>query len=435
MIQNVSTNYTPRPYQLEIHRNMQRFNVICCHRRFGKTHLALNEIIDQAFRNELKNPQYAYAAPTYGQAKRVAWDLLKDYVKEIPGIIVNEADLRIDIPRPYQRDKIRIILLGAENPGSLKGIYLDGVVLDEYAEMNTQIWGEVIRPALSDRMGWAIFIGTPKGTNHFYEIYNTAKTTPGWYAATYKASETGIIPFAELEAARAVMSDAEYEQEFECSFSAALLGAYYGKEMQAASDSGRILSIGYDPALPVFTYWDLGMDDTTAIWFAQILRGREIRFIDYHEESGMGLDHYARVLQNKGYLYEEHMLPHDGAVRELGATNGRSRMETLRALTKGVRVSIGARQSVEDGIQAARLMIAKSWFDVEKCAKGIEALKSYERMWDSKNKIFQAKAKHNWASHGADAFRVAALGIDENKRSADDVRRLSRNTDSDYSVI
>lgn len=386
-------------------------------------------------RCELKNPCYAYIAPTYGQAKRVAWDLIKDYLKDIPGVTFNEADLRAEIPRPAQKDKIKIMLLGAENPGSIRGIYLDGVVLDEYAEMSPEVWSMVLRPALSDRLGWSIFIGTPKGQNHLHAIYNTAKNSEEWYAATFKASETGVIPFSELEAARAVMSEAEYDQEYECSFSAALVGAYFGKEMQKAADEKRITAVPYDPLLPVHTFWDLGMDDTTAIWFCQVLRGREIRFIDYHEESGQGLDHYARVLQNKGYLYEEHKLPHDGAVRELGATSGRSRLETLKSLVKGVRVTLGARQSVEDGINAARLMIAKSWFDEAKCAKGIESLKNYERAWDSKNKIYQQRPKHNWASHGADAFRVAALGLDENRKTVENINRYARSTDNDYSVV
>lgn len=433
MIKTVSTNYVPRPMQMDIHRNLKRFNVLLCHRRAGKTHLCINEIIDQGLRCTHKNPQYAYIAPTYGQAKRVAWDLLKEYLKEIPGVTFNEADLRAEIARPHLRDKVKIMLLGAENPGAIRGIYLDGVVLDEYAEVNPEVWSMVVRPALSDRLGWAIFIGTPKGNNHFYEIYNTGKENPEWFTATYKASETGIIPMAELEAARAVMSEAEYLQEYECSFSAALVGAYYGKEMEEAEKSGRVTIVPYDPILPVYTFWDLGISDTTCIWFVQVVRGLEIRFIDYHEESGQGLPHYARILQNKGYLYEEHMLPHDGAAREL--TTGKSRQETLKSLVKGTRVTIGKRLDVADGINAARLMIAKSWFDKEKCAKGIESLKNYERSWDSKNKIYQQRPKHNWASHGADAFRVAAMGLDENRRTVSNINRYARSSESDYSAV
>jgi phage terminase large subunit len=433
-VQEVSTGYIPRTHQAILHKSFKRYNVIVCHRRFGKTHLALNEMVDQGLRNTRKNPQYAYIAPTYGQAKRVAWDLLKDYVKNIPGVVVNEADLRIDIPRPATGDKIRFILLGAENPGSLRGMYLDGVVLDEYAEMNPEIWNQVIMPTLVDREGWSIFIGTPKGQNHFYEIYETAKQTPGWFHAMYKASETGIIPQSELDSAKAIMADNEYMQEFECSFTAALIGAYYGKEMEKVEEDERITNVPYDPALPVTTYWDLGIDDTTVIWFCQNLGGREIRLIDYHEESGQGLDYYAKLLQRKSYVYEEHVLPHDANARELGT--GKTRLEILRKLMgTPARIRVLERQSVEDGINAVRMILAKCWFDQTNCEKGIKSLKNYERVWDAKNKIFQQRPKHNWASHASDAFRMLALGLDESAPSSEERRRYPRHSQRDFDIV
>ena len=251
-----------------------------CHRRFGKTVLVLNEILDRALRCEHKNPQYAYIAPTYGQAKRVAWTMLKDFVLHIPGVVTNEAELRIDIPRGG--DFIRIMLLGAENPGSLRGIYLDGVVLDEYAECDPRVWGEVVRPALSDRLGWAIFIGTPKGSNHFYEIYKKAQGLDSWFTAIYKASETGIILRSELEAAAQEMSEEEYNQEYEADFGAALMGAYYGKEMKQADSEKRITTVSYDPAVQVHTFWDLGIGDSTSIWCMQLV-GKEYHLITMSE--------------------------------------------------------------------------------------------------------------------------------------------------------
>lgn len=409
---NVSTEYLPRYHQDILHRSLKRFNVIVCHRRFGKTHFALNEMIHMALKNPLKAPQYAYLAPTYGQAKRVAWDLLKDYTKHIPGRTVNEADLRIDLDPGGTGNRVRFMLLGAENPGSLKGLYLDGVVLDEYAEMNPQIWSEVIRPALSDRLGWGIFIGTPKGQNHFYDIYNIGKNDPAnWFTALYKASQTGVIPKTELDANKAQMSDAEYMQEFECSFSAALVGAYYGKEMEEAEVELRIANVPYNKQLPVTTYWDLGMDDSTAIWFGQMLGGGEIRWIDYLEDSGHDLEFYAKALKDKGYSYDRVVLPHDGAVRELGT--GVTRQQTLRKHLPGVRVEVQERTKPADGINAARLMIKRSWFDKLKCKDGIDALKNYERKWDAKREVFQSVPLHNWASHGADAFRTAAMAVRE----------------------
>lgn len=442
-VKEVSTGYTPRPLQMQLHLMAKRFKVVVCHRRFGKTHYALNEMIDLSFRNTKKNPQYAYIAPTYGQAKRVAWDLLKDYLKNIPGVIINEADLRIDIPRPATGDRIRFLLLGAENPDSIRGIYLDGAVLDEYAEMNPTIWGSVIRPLLSDRLGWAIFIGTPKGENQFYSILQYAKNgnpvenippPQDWGWAVFRASETGIIPRDELDAARAQMTPEEYEQEFECSFTAALIGAYYGKEMEKADADGRLTNVVYDPNLPVTTYWDLGMDDAMSVWYVQNLRGREFRVIDYDEETGMGFPAWSKKLQDKGYVYDAHILPHDGAVRELGT--GVSRLETLQSLQRGIKVRVAKKQNVMDGINASRLILAKCWFDRVKCAKGISALKAYERAWDAKNKVFQQRPKHNWASHGADAFRTFATSTEESMAERNSRHRSStRQAHSDFDYV
>jgi hypothetical protein len=364
-------------------------------------------MIDRAFRNKKKSPQYAYIAPTYGQAKRVAWEYLKDFTRNIPGASANEADLRIDIQRPETEDKIRLMLLGAENPGGIRGIYLDGVVLDEFAEMDPTAWTQVIRPALSDRLGWAIFIGTPKGQNHFWDIYTKAKQRPDWYVRIYRASETKVIPDSELEAAKREMTEEEYEQEFECSFTATLVGSYYGKLLEKADKEGRITRVPYDPIAPVDTYWDLGIGDTTAIWFVQVI-GSEYRLIDYFEEPGQGLDFFVKALYKKPYIYREHTLPHDAKARELGT--GKSREETLRAL--GLRkLYILPRWSVDDGIHAVRMTLPKCWFDEVKCKKGLEALRHYQRRWDGKNKTFLQKPKHDWASHGSDAFRYMAMGM------------------------
>lgn len=433
-ITEVSTGYTPRPLQAELHKSLKRFNVICCHRRFGKTVFSLNETLDQALRCTNKSPQYAYIAPTFGQAKRVAWDMLKDIVKNIPHTTINEAELRVDIHRGA--DRIRIILLGAENPGAIRGIYLDGVILDEFAEMDPIMWSQVIRPALSDRKGWAIFIGTPKGQNGFYDIYQMAVSPENtdrenWFRALYKASTTEVIPLSELEAAKAIMSEEEYEQEYECSFSAALVGAYYGKLMNKAEEEGRVTKVPHEVSQRVFTSWDLGVDDSTAIWFGQQI-GKEFRWIDYLEASGEGLDYYAKELAKKPYLYEKHFLPHDIAVRELGT--GVARIDTLKSL--GLRnIIVVPKQTLEDGINACRLLIPKSWFDAEKCKRGIDALKAYERKWDSKNKIHQQKPLHNWASHGADGFRTAANALDGRKITDEQAKKLPRQSLSNYDIF
>lgn len=399
-------------------------------KHFIPTHntvFSINEMIDRGLRNQNKNPQYAYFAPFYGQAKRVAWDYLKDYTRNIPGVRFNEAELRVEIPRPALDDKIRFILLGADNPAAIRGIYLDGAILDEYAEMDPTVWGQVIRPTLSDREGWAIFIGTPKGQNHFHEIYDKARVNPRWLAVLCRASDTNIIPKYELEAAKAEMAEEEYLQEYECSFVAALIGSYYGKYMGEAEAEGRITTVPYDPALLVDTYWDLGVGDTTAIWFLQ-QQGKNYHLIDYVEDSGKGLEFYVKEIQSKRYAYGYHTLPHDAAARSM--ESGRTRQQVLQKL--GLKALIQKRQSVEDGINAARLILSRCWFDKEKCARGLAALKNYERKWDPKNKMFHNKPKHNWASHASDAFRYLALGV---KEDADDNPILPREAQSEYNVF
>jgi hypothetical protein len=401
------------------------------HRRFGKTVFSINEMIDRALRNEKVNPRYAYISPLYSQSKRVAWDFLKQYTMNIPGAIPNEADLRVDIPRPWLKDTIRITLLGADNPMSLKGIYLDGVIMDEYAEMNPLTWREVIRPTLSDRAGWAIFIGTPKGRNSFYDLYNRAGSGEDkeWYAALYKASESKILPESELESAKREMTEDEYEQEFECSFSAGIVGAYYSKEMDRAEKEGRITDIPYNPILSVDTFWDLGIDDSMTIWFAQKHMGKWF-FIDYIQESGHGIPYYAKELQKKDYYYGTHHLPHDAQVRELNT--GKSRIETFREL--GMRnVKVVPKLTIEEGIHAVRLMLPRCSFDKTKTKKGIECLRNYQRKWDAKNNVFSGTPLHNQWSHGADGFRVFAVGCDE--RDEDFRKHLPTQAESDFRLF
>jgi phage terminase large subunit len=320
------------------------------------------------------------------------------------------------------------MLLGSENPMTLKGIYLDGVVPDEYGEMHPSVWSEAIRPTLSDRKGWAIFLGTPKGQNDFYKKYTYAKNEndPEWYSAMFKASETGIIDADELESNRKSMTEEEYLQEYECSFSAALLGAYYAKSMDRAEKENRITSVPYDSSVPVETFWDLGIGDSNAIWFIQQV-GKEIHVIDYLENSGQGLDFYAKELTKKPYYYGEHVLPHDAAAKELGT--GVSRQETMRKLGIG-RTRILPKQSPEDRINAGRLLIDRSWFDMKKCERGIDCIRNYQSKWDMKNQIFSTAPLHNWASHGADAWGYAAIGLQEDRTELR--KKLNRDANEGY---
>lgn len=417
--------YKPRPAQREIHRNLKRFSCLVCHRRFGKTVLAVNALIDAALRSTKTNPRFAYIAPTFTQAKDIAWTYLKDYSRDIPGVRFLESELTVILP-----NGARIRLYGSDNPDRLRGLYFDGVVFDEFGDMDPEVWTAVVRPALSDRMGWALFIGTPKGKNHFADLYHAAQLDDAWFAGMYRASETGLIAAEELEAAAKSMSADLYSQEFECSFEAAIRGAYYAAELADARER-RFRAGLYDRYLPVWTAWDLGIDDATAIWFFQLHRS-EIRWIDYEEHSGEALHFYAKLLADKPYAYEGHILPHDVRVRELGT--GKTRLETLQDLLNQ-HIEVAPSQSVADGVNAARVLIARSWFDPETCARGIECLENYRKEWDAKRQTFKQHPLHDWSSHGADAFRYGAAMIDFEEAETDarhHARQRTRNPRTGY---
>ena len=399
--------YAPRPLQQKLHNDMQqqRWGVVVCHRRFGKTVFAINHILRDAILNQQPSPRYAYMAPTYRQAKNVAWDYLKQFAGKIPGVKFHETELRCDLPTGA-----RISLLGAENPDSLRGIYLDGVVMDEVAQMPENVFPEVLRPALSDRKGWGIFVGTPMGHNAFYEIYEQAAASDDWLDVVYKASETGLLDDEELDAARAMMSADQYAQEFECSWNANVPGAIYGKELEDAQGDGRIGNVPYDPTQKVDTFWDLGVGDSTAIWFTQSV-GRAIHVIDFYENRNEGLPHYCQVLQSKRYLYGNHNAPHDIEVRELGT--GKSRREIAWDL--GLNFKVVPKLPIEDGIHAAQMLIPRLWFDREKCKDGLEALRQYHRAYNERTRSFRSNPVHDWSSHASDAFRYLAVGIRETR--------------------
>src|SRR3990167_9603947 len=417
-MKTVQIPYKPRPFQKAVARQMagHRFGVLVCHRRFGKTVVAVNVLQQGALMCTKPRPRFAYIGPTYRQAKQNAWDYIQYFARPIPGIAFNQSELRADY---LNEGQVRVY--GADNPDSLRGIYLDGVVLDEYGLMSPSLWGEVIRPALSDRQGWALFIGTPNGKNQFYDIKQYALRTvgpdkelqreDGWFFAEYKASQTDVLTPQELASARATMTQDEYDQEYECSFEAAVKGAIFGKELETARSGGGV-TVGPDhPQLPVETTWDLGVGDAMAIWFSQSLRGGEVRLIDYYEASGEGFPHYMSVLNGKGYIYGDHWAPHDIEVREMGS--GRSRLEV--AAGYGLRVKAVARihsqggEEGGEGIHAARMLFQLCWFDAEKCRAGLESLQHYRRDYNQRIQEFKATPVHDWASHGADAFRYLAV--------------------------
>ncbi|MBA87740.1 MAG: hypothetical protein CMB16_00540 [Euryarchaeota archaeon] len=399
--------YTPRPLQAELHEALDkhRWAVVVCHRRFGKTVMAINHLLRHAVLCEKPNPRVSYIAPTFTQAKRIAFDYLKVFAEKIPMVRFHETELRCDLPNGG-----RIQLLGAENPSSLRGIYLDYCVLDESADMPESLFPEVIRPALADRKGGALFIGTPRGQNSFYDLYESAKATEGWYTKTFKASETKILDDEELNASKSMMTKDQYDQEFECSWVANVAGSIYGKYLATAMEEGRITKVPYERGAKVDTFWDLGIGDSTAIIFAQKI-GRAIHIIDYFEARGEGLDFYAKILQNKSYLYDSHYAPHDIDVRELGT--GKSRREIAWEL--GINFRVVPKLPIEDGIHAGQITLSRCWFDKENTKPLLECLRQYHRAYNERLRSFHKKPVHDWSSHGADAFRYLATGIRETK--------------------
>ena len=400
---NIVIPYKPRALQKILHGQIDkhRFSVIVLHRRAGKTVMAINHMLKAALTNKFLNPRYAFISPFRLQGKATAWDYIKQFAGKIPGTKFNESELRCDLA-----NGARITILGAENDQAIRGISLDGCVFDETQSIKPTIFPEVIRPALADRKGWCIFIGTPKGRNSFYQLYQSAIKNPTWYACSYKASETGILDEEELQAAQDVMSKDLYQQEFEVSFNAAINGSFYGSIIEDLVKEKRMVSNLYDEDIDVETWWDLGMNDQTSIWFVQRYK-KEIRLIDYYENSGFGLDHYADVLKNKGFEYSTHIFPHDVKVRELG-NYAKTRLEAL--LDLGIVGEVAPKLSIEDGIESVRRNLVNCWFDKDKCATGIEYLKAYQKKWDDKAQVFKSKPQHSYASHCADAFRTGIAG-------------------------
>ena len=390
-----------------LHTRQTRWGIAVCHRRAGKTVACVNDLIKSAATCDKSNPRFAYIAPQLNQAKDIAWSYLLEYTDCFGAERkVNASELWVELPN----NGARIRIYGADNPDRLRGIYLDGAVLDEFGDMDPTVWTQVIRPALSDRRGWAVFIGTPKGKNTFHQLWTQAETDPDWFTLRLRASETSLLDAPELADAQRMMSEDEYAQEYECSFEAAVKGAYYGKEMNDADsdEPSRISSVPYDPRLPVHTAWDLGVADSTVIWFIQC-HGRETRIIDVLKGEGVGLDWYAKQLQSRDYLWGNHYLPHDVEVRELGT--GKSRKEVLAGL--GINATVCPNIPLADGIQAVRMLLPTCWFDKAKCAQGIEALRMYRREYDEKRQEFRQHPLHDWTSHYADALRYFAVGHQE----------------------
>ncbi len=401
-------DYTPRPQTVPFHKRTQRWAYLVCHRRFGKTVACVHELLIRALYTSKKNAQYSYIAPFRQQAKSIAWKYLKDAVQGI-AVEVRESDLMVLLPNGAS-----IVLLGSDNPDAIRGQYMDGVVLDEFADCRPSLWTEVVLPTLADRKGWAVIIGTPKGRgNKFYDFYELSKRSDDWFHLDVKASQSGVLDEKELDEMREQMSDAQYEQEFENSFTAALLGTYYSQLINKLERDGHMddKKAQYDPNFDVFCAADIGYSDSTVFWFWQE-RPDGLAIIDLYANHSQPLQHYADMLHSKPYQYNTIYLPHDARAKTL--QTGKSTVEQLQE--HGFPLEIAPHLSVQDGIEATRVTLPQCYFHATNCYDGIEALRTYRRKYDEINQTFLNKPLHDWASDYSDGFRYLALAADVTRR-------------------
>ena len=401
----IALHYEPRDQFLPFHQRSQRWSALLCHRRAGKTVAAVNDLVLRALYTKKPKARFGYVGPFRQQAKEIAWEYLKEATKDIRKGEPRESDLRIVL----HNDAV-IQIYGADNPNSLRGLYFDGLIVDEYADIRPSIWGEVLLPALMDRRGWAVFVGTIKGKNHFYQTTEKARQDPDWFYMCLKGSESGILDEEDLAELRSQMSEAQYQQEIECNPNAAVQGTYYSEIISRMEAEGNIGDYAYDPHEMVHVSADLGFTDSTAFWFWQLDHDGPI-LIDYYENDGQPLDHYIGMLRDKNYDYADIWLPHDAVAKTLATK--RSTVEQM--LDAGLPCKVVPRMAVQHGIDAARMMLPATRIDQTKCHDGIEALRAYRRTWNDKTQQYANTPLHDWASNGADAFRYFALVSDAAK--------------------
>lgn len=404
----VTLPFAPRPWQAELIDDRAPRIVAVVHRRAGKSTALIWRGLKRALTEKKPLPRVVHILPYGVMWQRTGlWDQLVRAAESIPGSVVRRSEMVIKLPNggTYQAG-------GADNQDSWRGGAADECILDEADDTPVSLVPLVIEPMLADRNGTLVRSGTPKGRGVLQAAYDRAKLTPGYSTYLLDYTKTKALSDEAIGRLRLEMDETEFQQEMCCSFNTPNSGSYYGKLMDEAERDGRIGRVPHDPGLKVWTSWDLGIDDSTAIWCLQLSRGGEWRLIDYIEDSGAGLDHYVKLLQQRPYVYEMHLLPHDAAVRELGS--GKSRRETLSSL--GVQPNRVVRQhSVADGINAVRMVLPRAWFDAERCAKGIHALRHYKREWNEGAQTWRASPVHDHASHGADSARYLCLGVREDQ--------------------
>ena len=444
---NLPNNWTPRDYQLPAWVYLQEGGkrlVLVCHRRWGKDDLALHWAATAAHDPRNKPGSYWHMLPEYEQGRRVIWNAVNSHTgkRRIDEAFPKELREKTNDQEMFIRFKNGSTwqVVGSDRYDTLVGAGVAGVTFSEWALADPNAYG-FLAPMLAENDGWAAFIYTARGRNHGWDTYQRAMEDPMWFCAKQTALDTPVFTEAALADALKdyvtlygrANGTALYEQEYLCSFDAAIIGSYYSDELKDAAedDPSRITNVPIERALPVHTAWDLGFTDSTAIWFVQQV-GRELHLVDYFEGNNMGLDAYAKILQDKKYLYGQHYFPHDVQVKELGT--GRGRVETLRSL--GIEPIVVPVHKIEDGINAVRMIFPRLWIDRTRCKRGLEALRNYRREYDKKAKDYRPRPMHNWASHGSDALRYFAAGFRDSplrKRSMDAYREDSDSDDKNVS--
>lgn len=411
--------WRPRPYQMGLWTALEsgcKRAISVWHRRSGKDDVALHWTATQVVQHPAT---YWYMLPQSNQARKAIWDAVDPHTgrRRIDWVFPQEI-------RETTREQEMLIrfkngstwqVIGSDNYNALVGSPPYGVVYSEYMLSDPNAWS-FIRPIMVENGGWALFNGTPRGRNHMYGLYDMATKEPGWYAERLTVEDTKALTPERIEQERREIArergdeeaDNIIKQEYYCNWDAAIPGSYYGRHIADLESQHRICEVPYDPSKPVITAWDLGVGDSTAIWFIQqTMFG--IKVIDFYEQSGVGADHYARILKDRPYSYDYHILPHDADDREWG-NNATSRVDVLKSL--GVKpIRIQKRASVDDGINAVRVILPTCWFDKGKCERGVNALRQYQKRFDEKLKSFSQTPLHDWTSHAADAFRYLAQGL------------------------
>jgi len=406
-------NYTPRDYQLPLLEALDggiKRAVGVWHRRAGKDKTALNYMIKRMMQ---RVGVYYYFLPTYSQAKKTIWDNIDGsgfkFINHFPKEIVkkkNEAEMKMTLTNGSLFQ-----LIGTDNINSIVGTNPVGCVFSEYALQNPLAW-DFIRPILRENKGWALFIYTPRGHNHGYDLAVMARDNPNWFYQELDINATGTMTDADVQREIDEGMDSDLaQQEFYVSFEGAMAGSYYSKQLKKMRVEGRACKTLHDAGLPVHTVWDIGIGDAMAIWFFQLM-GNEVRWIDYYESSGEGLLYYANVLHKKrdelNYIYGDHFAPHDIEVQEMAGA-GETRKEA--AANVGIRFLVVPRLPIEERIDAVRRSFNRFWFDEVKCKQGLVALEQYHKEYDEKRREWKMRPFHDWSSHAADSIGYGALAI------------------------